>query len=226
MRFWTPAAVAFLLLCSSPQLAYASDDPTPDDAAGDPEPEALQETETERLHWRCDPEVLRRPGSYIGGGIGYVQSRAWVEETENHAFLEFGPFHAMQLTFRVGDAFAEWIAVGFQIEMMFNLSYEEGEETVGAFALYLDTTFFPIAGLGLRPSLGMGMGYAMGEKEYNFGFGGPGSLGFAMLYEIRLGRLLVVSPIAQAYWIGGDGFDGLFLFFGLEVTKWFDTPTG
>lgn len=184
-----------------------------------------EENDPSKPHWRCDPTVLRHPGSYVGGTIAYLQARTWVDETEDHAKLEYGPIHSMLSTVRVGDALAEWFAIGFQLEIMQNLSQDKSEN-VGAMTLYLDTTFYPWEGLGLRPSAGLGIAFAMGEKEFDFGFGGPGSLAFSVLYEFRILRLFTIAPVAQVFWIGSDGFDGLFVAFGVELLKWFDSPTG
>ncbi len=235
LRFFSSAAMVMVFLSWSSLLAQTA--PPPE------HPEPAPQTDTEqsesrgeqpapageqpaKRHWRCDPAVLRHPGSYLGGSVGYLQAHAWVDETEDHAELNFGPLHNLQTNFRVGDAFTEWLAVGFQIAMSYSVQGEDAKETLGAFALFLDVTFYPFEGLGIRPSAGMGLAYAMGEKDFDFGTGGPASVAFALLYEIRLARLLVIAPIAQVYWITNDEFDGVFLFLGLEVLKWFDTPTG
>jgi hypothetical protein len=186
------------------------------DEDGQPEPQTED-------NWRDDPSVRRHPGSYLGGGIGYVQSRAWLPSNEEHGDLAFGPLHTWGQYFRVGDAFFEWFAVGFQINVT---STTQDGISVGAFSLLLDTTLYPWQGLGIRPSVGLGLGFAQGKKDWEFGGGGPGALSLALFYEIRILRLLVVSPVAQVYWVTGEEFDGLFLLFGIEVTKWFDTAEG
>jgi hypothetical protein len=179
--------------------------------------------DAESVDWRDDPSVERHPGSYIGGAAGYAQIRAWVEKNEDHGDLEFGPMHSWFASLRVGDAFAEWFALGFQVELT---NAYEGKEQVGAFNLLLDASFYPVAGLGIRPAVGLGLGFANGEEEWEFGGGGPGCLSLTVLYEFRITKLFVVAPTAQAFWITGQGFDGFFLFFGVEFIKWFETATG
>ncbi|MCP4604900.1 MAG: hypothetical protein GY847_30995 [Proteobacteria bacterium] len=194
--------------------------------------EKKREVDTEeqtkpKLHWRDDPKTLRHPGSYIGFGVGYTNAHSWFKpkEDEFDDKLSIGPFHCWQTMFRVGDAFFEWFALGFQIDMIYG-GYG-GPESISAFALRLDTTFYPWrGGLGIRPSVGLGFAYASGEEDYKTGYGGPASLSLALIYEIRLTRLLVLAPVAQVYWIAGEDFNGLFFFIGLEFLKWFDTPTG
>jgi hypothetical protein len=182
--------------------------------------------ERKKLHWRKDPATLRHPGSYIGFGGGYTQSRAWFvpQEEEFNDELRLGPFHSWQSIFRVGDAFFEWLAVGFQI----NLTYgRHGDSQImGAFGLLLDVTFYPWRGFGIRPSVGLGFSYASGEKDFEFGYGGPGDFSLAITYEFRLTRLFAVAPVAQVYWITGDDYDAFSFCFGIEFIKWFDTPTG
>jgi hypothetical protein len=136
-----------------------------------------------------------------------------------------GPVHARQTTIRVGDAFFEWFAVGFQIDIVRTFTQAKSS-TMSAFGLLLDTTFYPWKGLGIRPSIGLGFAYALGEHDFETGFGGPFDLALALTYEFRLGRLIVLSPVAQVNWIRGDEFDSLFFTFGLEFAKWFDTATG
>jgi hypothetical protein len=167
----------------------------------------------------------RHPGSYIGGGVGYAQGRAWIpEKKDEHGDLALGPVHTWQIHFRVGDALAEWFALGFQVSAANIVARRT--EGVTAFNLFLDTSIYPIAGLGIRPSFGLGFSYARGKTDTEFGYGGPGSLSLAVLYEFRILRLLVVAPVVQAYWITSKTYDGLFLFFGLELLKWLDAETG
>lgn len=170
-----------------------------------------------------EPESKRRPGSYLGATTAYVQSRAWVEETDDHDDLGFGPLHTWGLAFRVGDAFADWFAVGFQV---FFTSKRSEEESIGAFELMLDASFYPYAGLGVRPSVGMGLGFASGKNEWESGGGGPACLALAVLYEFRGPWLFSIAPVVNVSWITGEGFDGLFLLIGVEITKWFKTATG
>lgn len=214
----------------APEQPQESTEPTGEEtksADGEAAPqeteEAAKDEDGEQVSWRDDPSVKRHPGSYIGVGAGYAQVRAWVEANEDHGDLEFGPFHTWYASLRVGDAFAEWFALGFQVEVTNTTS---GKEQVGAFNLMLDASFYPIAGLGIRPALGLGLGFANGKEEWEFGGGGPGCFSLSVLYEFRILRLFAVAPVAQAFWITGQGFDGLFLFFGLEFIKWFETPTG
>lgn len=177
-------------------------------------------------NWRDDPCVMRHPGSYLSVGAGYAFAHTWFVplEDEFDDKLKYGPFHSWQVFFRVGDAFFEWLALGFQVDMT---SGKISDKTVTAgMALLLDATFYPIAGLGIRPSVGLGFSYASGEQEFEFGFGGPGTFSLALTYEFRIMRLLVIAPVAQTYWITGDDYDELLVFFGLEFLKWFDTPTG
>ncbi len=179
-----------------------------------------------KLHWRDDPKTLRHPGSYIGLAIGYNNARTWFvpQEDEFDDEVSLGPYNGWQFSFRTGDAFKEWFAIGFQIDMSYGGYGSEG--TIGAFGLLLDTTFYPWRGLGIRPSLGLGFSYAQGKEQFEFGFGGPGSLSLALTYEFRVSRLIALAPVVQASWITGEDFNGLFFFFGLEFLKWFDTPTG
>jgi hypothetical protein len=173
--------------------------------------------------WRHDPSVKRRPGSYIGGGIGYSRPWAWIPANDQHGDLAPGPFNGYGMTFGVGDAFAEWFALGFRIQIA---SGKNGGSQYGSFGLMLDTTFYPWRGLGLRPSFGLGFGYATGEHDWETGGGGPGCLAFGVLYEFRLGRLLSLAPVVQVSWTTGEGFDAVVFFAGLEITKWFRTATG
>jgi len=214
MRFHLPAFTLVILLAGAwARTAVAEETETT----------AAEQTADDKPHWRDDPSVKRRPGSYIGGGAGYSQIRAWVEANEDHGDLEFGPMHSWYASLRVGDAFTEWFALGFQVELA---NAYQGKEQVGAFNLLLDASFYPIGGLGIRPAVGLGLGFANGKEEWEFGGGGPGCVSLSFLYEFRITRLFVVAPVAQVFWITGQGFDGLFLFFGLELIKWFETPTG
>ncbi|MDJ0764414.1 MAG: hypothetical protein QNJ97_15665 [Myxococcota bacterium] len=178
------------------------------------------------VHWRCDPSVLRHPGSYIAAGVGYTQGRAWFipdrDEFDEDIFI--GPVHGYNTTFRVGDAFFEWLAIGFQVNIIGAI--EQEENAISAFGLLLDTTLYPLRGLGIRPSVGLGFGYAVGKADYETGFGGPLNLALAVSYEIRLTKLIVLAPVAQIGWIRGDNFDTLSFGVGLEFQKWFATPTG
>ncbi len=170
-----------------------------------------------------ETELKRRPGSYLGGTLAYVQSRAWANETDDHDDLKFGPLHTWGMAFRVGDAFTDWFAVGFQV---FFTNKRSKEESIGAFELMLDASFYPYAGLGIRPSVGIGLGFASGDNDWEFGGGGPACLALAVLYEFRVTRFFSIAPVVNASWITGENFDGFFLLIGIEFTKWFKTATG
>ena len=184
---------------------------------------AEAKSEKKTTDWRNNSELKRRPGSYLGGTLAYVQSRAWAEETDDHGDLSFGPLHTWGLAFRVGDAFADWFAVGFQV---FLTNRRSEDESIGAFELMLDASFYPYAGLGIRPSVGIGLGFASGKNDWEFGGGGPACLALAVLYEFRVTRFFSIAPVVNVSWITGENFDGLFLFIGIEFTKWFKTATG
>lgn len=200
-----------------------------DQAQTDQSETAPQETSTDTadagdsLHWRDDTEVKRHPGSYIGGSSGYSLAWAWLEANKEHGDLEFGPMGSWFASLRVGDAFFEWLALGFQVGIT---NASEGKKRVGAFNLLLDASLYPVGGLGIRPAVGLGLGFATGNEEWEFGGGGPGCLSLAVLYEFRITQLFVIAPVAQGFWITGQGFDGLFVFLGIELIKWFETPTG
>ncbi len=200
---------------------------TPADKKSEIPPQKQVEKKTEETrNWRKDPSVRRHPGSYLGGSIGYAQSRAWYvpQEKEFDEDLQLGPINAIHVAFRVGDAFFEWLAIGFHIDI---ISGRDGEtSSMSAMGLLLDTTFYPWQGLGLRPSVGLGFSFADGKEDYEFGFGGPGDLSFAVTYEIRLKKLLVLAPIAQVSWIFGEDYNGVFFCVGIEILKWFQTATG
>ena len=185
-------------------------------ATGQPAPAAPA------LDWRHDPTVKRHPGSYLGGGLGYVQSRSWFvpQEDEYDDPVDIGPLHGWGAFFRVGDAFLEWLALGFQIDMTSSISGDA--RSIAAFGLLLDITFYPWKGFGIRPSVGVGFSYATGKADFEIGYGSPLDVSLALLYEFRLSRLFAVAPIAQVYWVTGEDYDGLFLFFGLELIKWFE----
>ena len=226
MRKRLPAFLMMVGWLAAWPVAADEEAPAGPDEAEDAEQPAdtdqAESTET-KLHWRDDPSVKRRPGSYLAGTIGYMQSRAWVEANKEHDDLEFGPLHTFMGSIRVGDAFTEWFALGFQVGIT---NGTQDKQQVGAFTLLLDTTFYPVAGFGVRPAVGLGLGFANGEKEWEFGGGGPGCLSLSLVYEFRITRRFVLAPVVQTFYIGGGEFDGLFLFFGLEIMRWFDTATG
>jgi hypothetical protein len=210
-------------LASAPEAEAAESKVDEPEVAAEAGEDGATETTEPELHWRDDPNTKRHPGSYIGGGAGYAQVRAWVEANKDHGDLEFGPFHTWYSSIRVGDAFAEWFALGFQVEIT---NAESGKEQLGAFNLLLDASFYPVGGLGIRPAVGLGLGFAAGKEDWEFGGGGPGCVSLSLLYEFRVVKLFAIAPVVQSFWITGQGFDGLFLFFGLEFIKWFETPTG
>ena len=214
------AAIAAAVGALAPLPAARADETAADPAAATSDD---AEPAEEAVDWRRDPTVARHPGSYLGGSIGYANVRAWLPENDEHAELSFGPMHTWLTGFRVGDAFAEWFAVGFQIQIS---STTRGGEQVGLFDLMLDASFYPCGGLGLRPSFGLGLGFASGREDWEFGGGGPAAVGFAVLYEFRVTRLFVIAPVAQVVYVGGQEFDGLVFSVGIELIKWFATATG
>jgi len=210
-RSWMPALLGAAILLGVP-LGSAADDVDPGGAVQAP-----------KTDWRSDPGVRRHPGSYLGGAVGYANLRAWVPENDDHGDLAIGPLQTWMIAFRVGDAFCEWFAVGFQIDIANNT---RGDEQIGLFDLMLDVSFYPWKGLGIRPSVGLGLGFASGKEEWEFGGGGPGAVALAVLYEIRVTRLFVLSPVVQVVYIGGEEFDAFAIFAGIEILKWFATATG
>jgi hypothetical protein len=218
---WTVAAALWLAATG----ATAGETTEAKDTGGKPAADTGTEAGGEPaqpIPWRKDPAVKRRPGSYLGGTIGYIQARAWVPGNDTHGDLALGPIHTWGSALRVGDAFAEWFALGFQLQIV---SGKNDSSQVSAFDLLLDATFYPWRGLGIRPSVGLGFGYARGEHEWEMGGGGPGCLSMGLLYEIRITRLFSIAPVVQLSWIAGEEFDGLFFFAGLEIMKWFRTAT-
>ncbi len=206
----------------------ASSEPTPELAIRDDERPPVEEKK-EAIHWRHDPTLRRRPGSYIGGVIGYAMGHAWYTTTQKDLTLDYhiGPSHLQATSVRVGDAFFDWLSVGSQVSfltMPILPRPEKEDPQMGAFGLYLDTTFYPWRGLGLRPSLGMGFSFAQaGTKSFELGFGGPANLAFSVSYEFRVLRLLTIGPMVQVSWITSEDYDAFFLFIGLEMLKWFQT---
>jgi hypothetical protein len=179
--------------------------------------------------WRRDKSVPRRPGSYLGGGIGYSMVNSWytVEQKDLKVDYDIGPVHGYMFFLRVGDALFEWLSVGFQIDMIGAALAGVDEPGASAFGLYVDTTFYPWRGLGLRPSVGVGFGYAQAGKEtYELGYGGPLTLAFAASYEFRVSRGFTMGPMFQVSWVKGENFDAVFFNVGLEFIKWFKTAKG
>jgi hypothetical protein len=221
-----PALVAAFCLAAAASAAGETEEhgsPPPAEDASHASIEKGNDAAAASLPWRDDPAVKRHPGSYLGGALGYTQTRIWIPANDSHSDLVIGPLHSWGLNFRVGDAFAEWFALGFQIQIA---SAKSGAQQTSAFDLMLDATFYPWAGLGLRPSVGIGFGYARGEHKWETGGGGPGCLALGVLYEIRITRLFTIAPVVQVSWITGDKFDGLIFFAGIEFIKWFMTATG
>lgn len=174
--------------------------------------------------WRRDPSVLRRPGSYIGGGMGYTMANAWytVKQKDLVESYDIGPAHGYMSFIRVGDALYEWLAAGFQIDILSAALSGADADGATCFGLYVDVTFYPWRGLGLRPSLGVGFSYAQAGKEtYEMGLGGPLTLAFAASYEFRVSKGFTMGPMIQVSWVRGEDFDALFFNVGLELIKWF-----
>ncbi len=183
-----------------------------------------------KTDWRRDPTVKRRPSSYLGGSLNYLQLWTWLDATDDHQRLAFGPLHSAANLFRVGDALNEHFCLGFQVQI---LSARREKTQLSAFAILLDATVYPWKGLGIRPSAGFGFGFAQGKNQWEFGFGGPGTLAMAFLYEFRVTRHLTLAPIIQGTWMAAEGYNGLFVMAGVEVTAWFSdrskrpaTPSG
>ena len=194
----------------------------------DPVKQPPSKASNKKKNWRKDPSVLRRPGSYLGGGLAYSQGHTWFvsqhqDATNNRLYI--GPSHLSHLFLRVGDAFTEWFALGFQINIATTIGRED---RVSVFGMLLDTTFYPWRGLGIRPSVGLGFSYVESTSSSSrvYGYGWPANLSLTFTYEIRITRHFVIAPFAQVYWITGKDFDGLFYCFGLEFLRWFTTATG
>ena len=162
--------------------------------------------------------------------MGYTMAHSWykVKQKDYEQDYELGPIHGTVMFIRVGDAFFEWFAVGFQIDLISaNNFYQSKEKAMSGFGLYLDTTFYPWRGLGLRPSVGLGFSYAQaGKEQHEFGFGGPASLSFTMSYEFWVSRLFTMGPVVQLSWIAGEDYNSMFFSVGIEFLKWFMTPEG
>jgi hypothetical protein len=183
----------------------------------------------EKLHWRKDPSVLRHPGSYLGGGMAYTMAFAWYtyEQRDFSRDYAIGPVHSSSMFLRAGDAFFEWLAVGFQVHIISGTYAGTKAEGTAGFGLLVDTTLYPWKGLGIRPSVGLGFGYAQaGAEEYKFGFGGPACLSLSLTHEFRIARLITLGPVVQVSWIVGQDYDSLYVTFGLELLKWFMTAEG
>ena len=169
------------------------------------------------VHWRDDPTIRRRPASYIGGAMNYIQVYTWLAENDDHRKLSYGPLHFVAGTFRVGDAFGDKFAIGFQMQ---SVNAKNEEVQISAFALLLDLSFYPWKGLGVRPSAGFGFGFAQGENKWEFGFGGPGTLSFSLLYEFRITKKMTLAPVVTTTWLTGEGYDAMFALVGIEMLFW------
>lgn len=182
------------------------------------------------LHWRNDPSLKRRPGSYIGVAMGYTMgfSQFTYESRDFSQSYELGPIHGSDMVIRVGDAFFDWLAVGFQVNIVQGTMGAADEPKTAAFGLYLDTTLYPwTKGFGIRPSVGLGFGYTQaGPESYKLGFGGPLSLSVSLTYEGRLTRLITLGPVIQVAWTHGEQYDSTYVIFGIEFMKWFLTAEG
>ncbi len=213
---------------AAPTTSPPSDELKTDKAAPTTNKKAAAKTKLPK-GWRLDKSIPRRPGSYLGGGMGYSMVNAWYtvrlkDLVENY---DIGPVHGYMSFIRVGDALYEWLAAGFQIDII--SAALSGEDAPGAssFGLYVDVTFYPWRGLGLRPSVGVGFGYAQAGKEtYEIGVGGPLTLAFAASYEFRVSKGFTMGPMIQVSWVRGEDFDAVFFNVGLELIKWFKTAEG
>ena len=192
-------------------------------------PGGARPPETDKRSWRHDPSLRRRPGSYLGGSLGYAMAFSWFtyEQREFKRSYEIGPVHGLAGAIRAGDAFFDWLAVGFQVDITAGTFGEATKKKTAGFGLYLDTTLYPIKGFGVRPSVGLGFAYSQAGKEsYKFAFGGPLSLSVSLTYEARLTRWWTLGPVVQLSWITGDQYDVMYITFGLELLKWFRTAEG
>ncbi|MBN2801671.1 MAG: hypothetical protein JXR91_01115 [Deltaproteobacteria bacterium] len=180
--------------------------------------EDLSQTNKENINWRKDPKVKRHPASYLGGSLNYQQLYSWLDENKDHKKLTFGPLSGFAPTFRVGDAFAEFFTIGFQVQF---LIAKTSATQISSLAILLDATFYPWRGLGIRPSAGFGFSFTQGKNQWEFGSGGPGTLALALLYEFRISRYITIAPIVHTTYIASDGYKSLALLFGVEMTAWF-----
>lgn len=163
---WASLAAWVLTLTFTAPAVFAESNTDNPSVEKTSQPSHTDESTPNDTNWRMDASVERRPGSYLGGGAGYSQHSAWFipQDDEYREDIAMGPIHAWQAFFRVGDAFFEWFAVGFQV----NLSYgSTGGETIAGVGILLDATFFPWRGLGLRPSVGLGFSYARAGRNMN-----------------------------------------------------------
>ena len=191
--------------------------------------ETLGENKKLPKGWRRDKSVPRRPGSYLGGSSGVGLGYAWFKTTHRELELDFdlGPMVGSVLAIRVGDAFLEWLTVGFQVNI-FSATYSGAEEPkTAAFALLIDTVFYPWRGLGLKPAVGLGFSYGQaGTESFQIAMGGPTTLAFGISYEFRVSRFFTMGPSIQATWTTGDDYNAFYLIFALEFLKWFKTAEG
>ncbi len=169
-------------------------------------------------NWRKDSSIKRRPASYIGGSLNYQQMYAWMDANDDHKKLSFGPIHGFAPTFRVGDALTEYFCLGFQVQFLMGSTTQE---KISSFTVLLDTSFYPLKGLGIRPSAGFGFSFAQGKNKWEFGNGGPGTLALALLYEFRVSKTITLAPIIQSTFIASNEYKSLAILFGVELTAWF-----
>jgi hypothetical protein len=192
-------------------------------------PQIARPPKSDRRSWRHDPSSRRRPGSYLGGSLGYAMAFSWFtyEQRDFRRRYEIGPVHGLAGAIRAGDAFFDWLAVGFQVNITAGTFGDVNKQKTAGFGLYLDTTLYPAMGFGIRPSVGLGFAYSQAGKEsYKFAFGGPLSLSVSLTYEGRISRWWTLGPVVQLSWITGDQYDVMYITFGLELLKWFRTAEG
>ncbi|MBN2716237.1 MAG: hypothetical protein JXX14_10310 [Deltaproteobacteria bacterium] len=219
LRIWITSMVAVSML---PYICVASENApdavlTGSDASSDGAQTSTPEDAGNAVDWRNDSTIRRRPASYIGGSLNYVQAHTWLAENDDHKKLTYGPLHSGTMLMRVGDAFGDKFAIGFQVQ---TVNIKSPDVQLSAFALLLDLSFYPWKGLGIRPSAGFGFGFAQGENKWEFGFGGPGALALSLLYEFRVTRKFTLAPVVTTTWLTGDGYDSIFTFAGIEALFW------
>ena len=234
LKYWAGVLVWMCFTASAaaeetPSVPSDTSAPTVSDEAEATSSDNAEKKKADRRAWRKDKTLRRRPGSYLGGGLAYSMANAWytVKLRDLVEDYDIGPMHGSLMAVRVGDAFFDWLAAGFQIDMLNAALAGADEPGATCFALYVDVTFYPWRGFGLRPSVGVGFGYAQAGKEtYELGFGGPLTLAFTASYEFRVSRFFTMGPFVQVAWVKGEDFDSLFFNVGIELLKWFRTAEG